>query len=146
MDQQLPGPVELHCLGGFVAATLHGLSRPTNDVDYVEIVPQHALQVVEQLAGRESVLARRSGVYFQHVTVASLPESYDGRLTALFPARFRNLRLFALDPHDLALSKLSRNSPVDREDVAYLANAVPLDSGLLQDREAAGSRAAARWA
>ena len=59
MDEQLPEPVELHCLGGFLVAICYG--------------------------------------------------------------RFRHLRLRALDPYDLALSKLSRNSPVDREDAAHLA-------------------------
>jgi hypothetical protein len=66
--------------------------------------------------------------------VASLPESYAERLTELFPRRFPRLRLFALDPHDLAWSKLARNSPIDREDVAQLASAVPLDPALLRTR------------
>jgi hypothetical protein len=34
----------------------------------------------------------------------------------------------------LALSKLGRNSPVDREDVAHLARTVPLDPALLRTR------------
>jgi hypothetical protein len=49
-----------------------------------------------------------------------------------FPGAFRNLRLFALDPYDLALAKLRRNSQRDREDVLYLSNAVPLDIGTLR--------------
>jgi hypothetical protein len=36
--------------------------------------------------------------------------------------------------YDLALSKLVRNSPIDREDVAQLARAVPLDPALLRAR------------
>ena len=66
--------------------------------------------------------------------VASLPESYADRLTALFSGTFQRLRLCALDPHDLALSKLTRNSPIDRDDVAQLARAVPLDAALLRTR------------
>lgn len=68
------------------------------------------------------------------MTVASLPESYGDRLIPLFPGQLRRLGLLGLDPHDLALSKLSRNSPVDREDVAHLARAVPLDPALLRTR------------
>ena len=79
-------------------------------------------------------MAKTYRLYFQHVTVASLPESYDERLTELFPGRFQNLRLFALDAHDLALSKLTRNTPVDRDDVAHLAKTVPLDPALLRAR------------
>ena len=134
VDRRLPGPVELHCLGGFVAAMRYHLDRPTNDLDYIKIVPHDAVQVLQEIAGRESQLAKTYRLYFQHVTVASLPESYDARLTELFPGRFRNLRMFALDPHDLALSKLTRNSPVDRDDVAHLAKTVPLDPVLLRTR------------
>lgn len=134
VDAALREPVVLHCLGGFVAAMRHGLPRTTSDVDFVEIVPRDQLRALEAIAGRGSPLARRRGLYFQHVPVASLPESYAARLTALFPGRFRHLRLLALDPHDLALSKLGRNGPIDREDIAYLAKAVPLEPDLLRRR------------
>ncbi len=130
----MPGPVELHCLGGFVAAMHYHLDRPTNDLDYIAIVPPDAMPVLQEIAGRESRLAKKYRLYFQRVAVASLPESYAERLTELFPGRFRNLRLFALDPHDLALSTLTRNSPVDREDVAHLAKTVPLDPVVLRTR------------
>ncbi len=134
VDRQMPGPVELHCLGGFVAAMQYHLDRPTNDLDYIEIVPHDAMRVLQEIAGRESQLAKKYGLYFQHVAVASVPEKYRERLTEFFPGRFRHLRMFALDPHDLALSKLTRNSPVDREDVAHLARTVPLDPVLLRTR------------
>jgi hypothetical protein len=134
VDERLPVSIEIHCLGGFVAALYYDLPRPTNDLDYIEVVPHDAMATVQEVAGVESALARKHRVHFQHVGVASLPESYAERLTELFPARFRRLRLFALDPHDLALSKLTRNSPIDREDVAQLAKAVPLDASLLRAR------------
>jgi hypothetical protein len=134
VDRRLPGPVELHCLGGFVVAMHYQLDRPTNDLDYIEIVPHDAMQVLQEIAGRESQLAKKYRLYFQHVAMASVPEKYHERLTELFPGRFRNLRMFALDPHDLALSKLTRNSPVDRDDVAHLAKTVPLDPVLLRTR------------
>lgn len=103
VDRLLSGPVRLHCLGGFVTAVQHGLNRTTNDLDYIEVVPHDKLQVLQELAGPQSELAR-------------------------------NLHLFALEPHDLALSKLARNSPIDREDVARLANIVPLDPSVLRQR------------
>ncbi len=134
VDAALREPVVLHCLGGFVAAMQHGLPRATSDVDFVEIAPREQLRALEDIAGRGSPLARRRGLYFQHVPVASLPDGYAERLIALFPGRFRRLRLFALDPHDLALSTLGRNGPIDREDIAHLAKAVPLDPDLLRQR------------
>ena len=81
-----------------------------------------------------SPLAKKHRLYFQHVGVASVPESYAERLRELSRGTFQRLRLFALDPHDLALSKLTRNSPIDRDDVAQLARAVPLDATLLRTR------------
>lgn len=134
VDRLLPGPVQLHCLGGFVVAVRYGLPRPTGDVDYVEIIPRDAMEVLQRIAGPESQLAKKHRLYFQHVGVASLPESYVERLTELFPAHFEKLRLFEVEAHDLALSKLARNHPVDRDDVAYLAKAVPLNPDILRTR------------
>src|SRR6266852_4578903 len=134
VDRRLPGPVQLHCLGGFVVAVRYRFPRPTGDVDYIEIIPHDALEGLERIAGRESQLAKKHHLYFQHVAVASLPESYVERLTELFSDHFEKLRLFAVEAHDLALSKLVRNSPVDREDVAYLAKTVPLSPGVLRTR------------
>lgn len=112
----------------------YGLPRPTADLDYVEVIPSTQRSRLQQLAGPDSPLARAHGVHLQHVTVASLPDRYDERLSPLWPGRFARLALLTLEPHDLALSKLARNSPIDREDVARLARAVPLDPDLLRER------------
>jgi hypothetical protein len=92
------------------------------------------MAILPEIAGQQSALAKKHRLHFQHVGVASLPDAYAERLTELYPRTLRRLRLFALDPHDLALSKLARNSPIDREDVAQLARAVPLDPVLLRTR------------
>jgi hypothetical protein len=52
----------------------------------------------------------------------------------LFPGRYTRLRLFGLDPYDLALSKLERNSQVDRDDVKYLFGTIPLNPDVLEHR------------
>jgi hypothetical protein len=134
VDQSLAEPISLHCLGGFVATIRYGRARTTSDVDFIEIIPFDKLSMLQRLAGLGTVLARKHGLYVQRVTIASLPESYADRLTALFPGQLRHLTLLALDPYDFALSKLGRNSPVDREDIAHLARAVPLDPDLLRTR------------
>src|SRR3989338_4289579 len=96
VDGQLPRPIEIHCLGGFVAALYYDLPRPTNDLDYIEVVPHDAAATVQEIAGIESALAKKYRVHVQHVSVVSLPESYAERLTELFPEKFRRLRLFTL--------------------------------------------------
>jgi hypothetical protein len=134
VDRELPHEIALHCLGGFIAALYYDLPRPTNDLDYVEVVPHDAMESLERIAGIDSALARKHRVHLQHVGVASLPESYAKRLIEISPASLHRLRLFALEPHDLALSKLARNNPIDRNDVAQLAKSVPLKAETLRAR------------
>ena len=42
--------------------------------------------------------------------------------------------MMALDPYDIALSKLERNSQKDRDDVRFLAKTLPFDLSVLQER------------
>jgi hypothetical protein len=58
VDGRLDTPVELHCLGGFVLATAHGLPRPTGDVDYIAAIPSDTLADLERIAGLGSALAK----------------------------------------------------------------------------------------
>jgi hypothetical protein len=119
-----------------VVAVRFGLPRPTADLDYVEVIPAQHGPRLQDLAGPGSGLARAHGLHLQPVTVASLPDRYEARLTRLWPGRFAHLALWTLEAHDLALSKLARNSPIDREDIARLARAVPLDPTVLRERYA----------
>jgi hypothetical protein len=63
------------------------------------------------------------------------PENYKDRLTEIFLKVFKHLRLLALDPYDLALSKLERNIQRDRDDVKHLAKTVPFDLDVLKERK-----------
>ena len=76
----------------------------------------------------------KHGLYFQHVTVADVPEGYADRLEELFPGQFARLRLLALEVHDLVVAKLVRNSPVDLEDAKFLAKTGKLDETVLRQR------------
>ncbi len=66
--------------------------------------------------------------------MARVPEDYEDRLIEMFPGAYRHLQICALDPYDLALSKLERNIQRDRDDVKYLAQFVPLDLKILAER------------
>jgi len=134
IDGRVGGVVELHCLGGFVVTMLYGLGRPTADVDVIMITPRDAIEHLLQLAGKGSELQRKYGIYLDFVTIAAVPEDYDQRLVEILPGTFERLRLFALDPYDIALSKLERNIQRDRDDVKYLARAVPFDLNVLRER------------
>ena len=134
LDALLAGPAELHCLGGFVLTVLYARSIPTADIDCVAVIPQETAETLQQIAGPQSELATKHRVHFQFVTVADCPENYESRLREMFPGRFSKLRLLALEAHDVALSKLTRNSGVDRRDVEFLAKKGVLDPTVLEQR------------
>jgi Nucleotidyltransferase of unknown function (DUF6036) len=134
VDSLLDEPVELHCIGGFAAVAAYGLPRSTNDLDYYSITPSNRVLDLEDLAGEGSALARKHRVSIHHAAIASVPENYEDRLTELYPGRYKNIRLLVIDPYDLVLSKLSRNSARDREDVQYLARTQKLEAGILRER------------
>ena len=73
-------------------------------------------------------------MYLQHVAIVTVPEDYADRLTTMFPSAYRRLKLACLEAHDLALSKLERNSARDREDVKFLAREGLLDLVVLESR------------
>lgn len=134
VDGRVEGAVELHCLGGFVVTMFYGLGRSTADVDVITIAPGDVIGQLIQLAGKGSELHRRYGIYLDLVTIATVPEDYDQRLVEILTGSFKCLRLFALDPYDIALSKLERNIQRDRDDVKYLARTVPFDLNVLRER------------
>jgi len=133
IDSQVQDTVEFHCLGGFVLKMLYDLPRPTSDVDVIELVPTASTFLLE-LAGEFSPMRKKYNVYLDSVTIAPYPYEYESRLQVMFPGAFQNLRLFALDPYDIVLSKIERNIQRDRDDVKYLAGKLNMDMDLLRMR------------
>lgn len=113
---------------------LYGMDRPTADVDVLPLGVNSATESLMRLAGEGSVLHKKYGVYLQIVGIAQIPLNYEDRLTEMFARTFNHLRLFALDPYDLALSKIERNTQRDRDDVKHLARSLPLDLKVLKER------------
>lgn len=134
LDQIATSPVRLDCIGGFVVTMLYGLARSTGDVDVLEIAPRTVEEAFTKVAALGGPLFQKYGVYLDLVTVAQVPYEYEARLQEMFPGAFNHLRLMALDPYDLALTKLERNIERDRSDVRYLARKIPFDLDLLRER------------
>ncbi len=132
IDDLLTEETHFHCLGGFVVTVVYGFNRDTSDVDILTLVRGSA--TLTDRAGEGSELHRRHGVYLDPVGIATLPEDYEERLSDVFPDTFKHLRLFALDPYDIALAKIERNTDIDREDVKHLARTVPFDLDVLKHR------------
>ncbi len=122
LDGSLDGPVDFHCIGGFVVSQHYGFGRETADLDVLTVIPPEPGARVAELAGKGSALQQKHRVYIDHVGVANYPEAYASRLVRAFPI-WQNVRLWALEPHDLALTKLERSNDRDIRDVIYLAQA-----------------------
>lgn len=109
LDEKATEQTRLDCMGGFVVTQLYGFSRETSDLDVLVIAPKDQFKPLLELGRQGGELHKRHKVYLDYVGVAKVPEDYEGRLTEMFPKTYRHLRLCALDPYDLALSKLERN-------------------------------------
>lgn len=134
LDRRMDEVTDLHCMGGFAIVHAYGLERTTADIDILSAAPHGSSARLIEVAGKESSLRRRHGVYLDMVTVASFPESYQTRLKPLYPGQWDRLRLFALEAHDLALTKLERNLDRDRSDVEHLARSGYLQAATLRQR------------
>lgn len=135
LDSALTIEVRLQCIGGFVITVCYGLQRQTADVDFISVQPADQFAHASDLGREGSALHKKHGVYLQCVgSATSLPLNYEERLTEIFPGLYKKIRLFALDPYDLALSKLGRNIERDRSDVKHLVRTVPLDRETLKQR------------
>lgn len=133
VDQGLSEAVELHCIGGFVLTAVYGIPRPTGDIDYISAIPRQSRDALEALAGRDSKLAKKHKVFLQSVGIVDLPENYEDRLQTL-QLGLQKLSLRVADPYDLILSKLTRNSPKDMEDVKALVRQQHLKFDLMMER------------
>ena len=135
VDAQLSQKVDLQCIGVFVLTALYGIARPTAVLDYIAAVPKHAAEELERIAGKEkeSALCKKYRLYFQSVRIADLPEDYESRLQEI-QLNFEKLKLWTLDPYDLLLSKVARNSPKDQDDAKYLISKLKLAFETFHDR------------
>jgi hypothetical protein len=133
LDAMLDAPVIVHCIGGFVLVAHYGATRATKDIDYLFEFGK-TNRDLQSIAGEGTLLAKKHGVYVQRVTVACYPEDYETRIEEIFPGELHDLRLMALDPYDLILTKLDRNNDNDRADAKFLANKLHLKGEVLKER------------
>ncbi|MFN0105810.1 MAG: DUF6036 family nucleotidyltransferase [Bryobacteraceae bacterium] len=133
LDANLAEPADFHCIGGFVVSQHYGFARQTVDLDVLTVIPKHAAEWVIRVAGNGSLLQETHRVYIDHVKVANYPADYETRLIRAFPI-WPNVRLWALEPHDLALTKLERSSERDIRDVIYLAQSNLINRDTLVNR------------
>ena len=139
LDAAVGTAVEIHCLGGFMVEHAYRIQRdtPTEDLDFISAIDiAHSAPInLESLAGKGTAFHRQHKMYVQYVGVSTPPCDYRQRLVAVYPqAQWKNLRLFGLEAHDLALSKIERNNRRDSQDVRGLAQAGLIDPDILEAR------------
>lgn len=134
LDKVAGEPTVLVCLGGFAVTQQYGLTRPTLDLDVLEIVPTDARNRLLDAGRIGTPLSQKYHVYLDFVTVAHVPIDYESRLIPMYQGTFRNLNLMVMDPYDVALSKLTRDSDRDFQDVLFLAKVTPFDLEVFETR------------
>lgn len=125
----LPRPIEGYLAGGLAVRCYAG-SRATGDIDMFfpgarVLLPPDTLIAVQAEGGRRSLV-------FDHQYTPDfglLHPDYAERAVEL--ARFGGLRLLALHPVDLAVTKLARFQEHDRADIVALAGTRSFDRAAL---------------
>lgn len=85
-------------------------------------------------AGKGSLLAVKHRIYLDIVGIANPPYDYESRLRPLYVGAFIHLVLRVMDPYDVALTKLKRDSDKDFQDVLALAEKIPFDLDVFEKR------------
>ncbi len=106
----------------------------TTDIDI--LCPKGEKSLVElalRLFGKETEGAKAHGLYLDVVNEA-IPQMPGGYQKRSHPVEgpWKVLRVFHLDPHDLAASKLRRFAPRDRQDIRQLCDWGHLDASRLE--------------
>ena len=134
LDAKMTEVCTLPCFGGFAVTLEYGISRTTSDIDVLDVAPPRVVDILMREGGKGSPLAIKHKVYLDFVGIANPPYDYESRLHPMFPGAFKLLHLMVMDPYDVALSKLKRDSDKDFQDVLQLAENIPFDLGLFEKR------------
>ena len=70
LDSMAHEDVRLDCMGGFVVTMVYGFSRPTGDLDVLEIAPAEVGRSMLALGMRGGSLHKKYKIYLDHVGVA----------------------------------------------------------------------------
>lgn len=118
---------DMYHLGRSALVMHYGFPLSTTDIDIVWMRSSGLEQNAIDLVGKGTALAGVLGLYLDPLPPAlpPLPVGFDKRCV-LVPGSWKILRVWKLEVHDLAVSKLNCFRPKDREDLQALC-----DRGLL---------------
>jgi Nucleotidyltransferase of unknown function (DUF6036) len=128
--------LDLYHIGRSALVWKHGFIAATQDVDVVKPQGDERLMALAlSLFGKGTGKAKDHGLFLEEVVSAfpPLPAGFRNRATEA-AEQWVVIRLFHLDDHDLAVSKLRRFAAKDREDVRNLCDLGLLDPAVLEQR------------
>jgi hypothetical protein len=126
--------LDLYLLGRAALVLSYQFPLSTQDIDIVRPPDSELANKAIEVLGRGASLARTLGLYLDPVPpgLPPLPHWYARRCT-LFPGNWKVLRVWALEVHDLAVTKLKSFRPQDREDLQILCDRGLLDAAKLYE-------------
>ncbi len=141
LTQELPGErLDLHLIGRAALILFYeaGGGVATRDVDVVlfSSPPTPAMQLALDLFGKDTQAMVIHGLYLESVPspLPPMAAGYRTRAEAFRLGPWQVTTAYKLEVHDLAISKLKRFAPKDREDLTTLADKGLLLSQTLRDR------------
>ena len=134
LDAKVTEPCRLPCFDGFAVTLAYGISRLTFDIDVLDVAPHSAVAALMREGGKGSPLAIEHKVHLDFVGIANPPYEYESRLRPMYEGAFQHLHLFVMDPYDVALTKLKRDSDKDFQDMLQLAERIPFDLDVFEKR------------
>jgi Nucleotidyltransferase of unknown function (DUF6036) len=122
-------------LPGRAALVLHyQFTHSTKDIDIVWMRESELESKAIELLGKGTELAKTLGLFLDPVPqgLPPLPHGFRKRCE-LFPGNWKVLKLWILEVHDLAVTKLKSFRPRDREDLQNLCNKGLLNAAKLHE-------------
>lgn len=128
--------LNLYHIGRSALVWKHGFASATEDVDVIS--PRGDPRLMNEalrLFGRNTPKALEHGLYLEEVP-EGLPPIWDGcfRRATETNEGWKVVRLFHLEDHDLAVTKLKRFSRKDQEDIREMCDLGLLDPDILTKR------------
>lgn len=126
--------LKLYHIGRSSLVWNYGFAFATYDIDF--LLPNDAerlAQIALDHFGHGTTKAKEFGIYLDLVdsSFPPTPPGYKKRATEI-EYSWTVLRLFQLEPNDLAVTKLRRFAPKDREDIRQMCDLNLLDTAILQ--------------
>ena len=126
--------LDLYHVGRSALVWQYDYLATTRDIDVlVQGEPTGMMAEALGMYGRGSAKSREFGIYLEAVPTGLPPMAAGFRKRAKpYDRPWKVIRLYHLDPHDLAVSKLKRFAAKDREDIRELCDRGLIESDKLQ--------------